>query len=175
MIWRISNVKVSLKTSEVILDNVWDLARKRNLYCRDHGNYVVFKDIYTYGIFNPNSITLNNHVNITKIKSVGGVNHAVDYFCSLFNCSKISLVIDNISASTCVNKKLNLRDIVLKKKFEKSKNFIGIKYNNQIFPALFIRYTNGTLSVFGSGKINIIGCKKESDVECLIQNIYALT
>jgi TATA-box binding protein (TBP) (component of TFIID and TFIIIB) len=84
------------------------------------------------------------------------------------DCSVISKSVDNIIASTSVDKKLDLCLIC------SSGVFKSIKYNNEKFPGLFIKFENlGTAILFHSGKIVIVGSKTRNNIECLIQKIYA--
>jgi len=173
MLFKISNVKVSLTTSLVFLDNVSELASRQNLKYTKHKNFSVLKGKYTYTIFKTNKFG-ENHINITKIPLLDKVKDAVNYFLVLFNCKKIKCVIDNISATTFCGKQLNLREIVSIEKYKTIDQFKTVKYNPEIFPGMFLKFKCGTVILFHSGKIVLIGCKKESDLKCLIQNIYAL-
>jgi len=40
-----------------------------------------------------------------------------------------------------------------------------VKYNNQKFPGLFIKYKKGTALVFFSGKVVIVGCKNQTEIK----------
>ena len=125
---------------------------------------LVVKSKYTYIIFKTNKNS-ENHINITKIPSVDQVFEAIELIKELTYCLVLSQTIDNIIATTNTFKQLNLKDIVLKKKFQ------TIKYNNEKFPGLFIKFDKGTAIIFHSGKIVIVGSKSIEDIECLLENI----
>ncbi len=164
MDYKIANVKVSIKTSALVLDNVIIKCTENNLYCKNYNNFLVVKDLYTYIIFKRNSNN-ENHINITKIPNLDSVSNSIQRIQDLTNCLVLSQTIDNIIASTACKKQLNLQLI--------STLFSNVKYNNEKFPGLFIKFKTGTVILFHSGKIVIVGSKNEQDIKCLIQNIFA--
>jgi hypothetical protein len=162
--YKIANVKVSIKSSALVLDNVIKTCMEKDLYCKNYKNFLVVKNLYTYIIFKQNKNN-ENHINITKIPNLDSVLHAIQCIQELTNCLVLSQTIDNIIASTSCQKQLNLKEI--------SQLFPNVKYNNEKFPGLFIKFKKGTVILFHSGKIVIVGAKNEPDIECLIQNIFA--
>lgn len=164
MLYKIANVKVSIKTSALVLDNVIKKCMEKALYCKNYNNFLVCKNVYTYIIFKQNKNN-ENHINITKIPNLDSVSHAIKCIQDLTNCLVLSQTVDNIIASTSCQKQLNLKEI--------SKLFANVKYNNEKFPGLFIKFKKGTVILFHSGKIVIVGSKNEQDIQCLIQNIFA--
>lgn len=175
MMFKIVNVKVSLKTSTILLDNVCDIAKEKKLYCKNYKNFIVLKSKYTYIIFKVNKDG-KNHVNITKIPLIDKIADAVDYFREkIVDCIADNISIDNISATAATKTRLNLKEIVLNKDYSNFHNFQALKYNNQLFPGLFLKFNTGTVIIFHSGKCVIVGCKDETSIQCLTQNICALT
>ena len=164
MDYKIANVKVSIKTTPLFLDNVVLKCLEENLYCKNYNNFLVVKKIYTFIIFKTNKNS-ENHINITKIASLDLVVDAIATITYLTKCEVLSQTIDNIIASTSFKRQIDLQSI--------SNRFPSVKYNNEKFPGLFIKYKIGTAILFHSGKIVIVGAKKEKDIECLIQNICA--
>ncbi|WP_353079641.1 hypothetical protein [Flavobacterium sp.] len=164
MDYKIANVKVSIKTSAIVLDNVITVCSEKQLYCKNYNNFLVVKDIYTYIIFKQNKNN-QNHINITKIPNIDSVSNAITRIQDLTKSVILSQNIDNIIASTSWPKQLNLKQI--------STLFTNVKYNNEKFPGLFIKFPTGTVILFHSGKIVIVGCKNEKDLQCLIQKIFA--
>ena len=169
----ISHVKVSLKTTFIVLDNVCEIAKRNNLYCISYGNFVVLKIKYTYIVFKSDKQG-RNHVNIVKIKAPEEIQESVDSFLSIIGCKKHSLTVDNISASISVFKKLDIDEIVNKEKYKQLNHFLSLKYNDQLFPGASIKFSIGTAVVFSSGKINFVGCKTIHNLECLKQSICAI-
>jgi TATA-box binding protein (TBP) (component of TFIID and TFIIIB) len=47
-----------------------------------------------------------------------------------------------------------------------------MKYNNEKFPGLFVKFKEGTAILFHSGKVVLVGCKNEENLKCLTTNIY---
>lgn len=163
MDYKIANVKVSIKTSSLSLDNVSQKCCEKKIYCKNYKNFLVIKNIYTFIIFKKNKNN-ENHINITKIPNLELVSHAITTIEDLTNCFTISTTIDNIIASTSFNRILDLQYI--------SKLFSNVKYNNEKFPGLFIKFNEGTAIIFHSGKVVLVGVKKEEDLQCLIQKIF---
>lgn len=163
MDYKIANVKVSIKTKQLSLDIVLKICHEKELYCNNYKNFLVVKNVYTYIIFKKNKND-ENHINITKIPTLDLVSDAIALIQQLTNCFVISKSIDNIIASTCVKKLLDLKEV--------SKLFSNVKYNNEKFPGLFIKFKIGTAIIFHSGKIVIVGAKTEENIKCLIQKIF---
>jgi hypothetical protein len=169
MLYKIANVKISLKTSHLFLDNVTSTALENNLYCKSYQNFVVVKSTYTFIIFKSKIGSTENHINITKIPSCCKIEEAVNIFQSLFQCTIRCMTVDNIIATAKLpcGVKVDLLNIA------KSKKFASIKYNNELFSGMFIKFPEGTIIIFHSGKFVIVGCKNELDIKCLIQNLCA--
>jgi len=164
--YAIANVKVSLKTSPLFLDTVYKSLIKQVIVCKQYNNFLVVKSKFTYIIFKTNK-NCENHINITKIPSVNNILEAVELIQALTECQVTSQKIDNIIATTKHKAKLCLKDIIEQKKFK------TIKYNNEKFPGLFIKFKEGTAILFHSGKIVIVGCKSIETLECLLAIILA--
>ena len=159
MDYRISNVKVSLKTSPISLNSVFSECTKN---CK---NFIVLKKKYTYVIFKTNKESVN-HVNIKKIPSLDKVFDLIEYLRNFFDFKVIKLSIDNIIASLKLSHCIDLVSICEKKLFQ------SMKYNNEKFPGLFVKFKEGTAILFHSGKVVLVGCKNEENLKCLTTNIY---
>lgn len=168
MSYKIANVKISLKTSPISLDIVFNKLSKKGYNCKKYQNFLVIKTKFTFILFKTNSKG-ENHVNVTKIPKLSYIKEAIKIIKKLTLCIVKSKTVDNIIATTSVNKNLNLRKIVRDKKFSK------IKYNNEKFPGLFLKFKKATAILFHSGKIVIVGSKSKKNIECLIKKIFANT
>ena len=166
MSYKIANVKVSLKTSPLSLDIVFNNLSSKGYNCRAYQNFLVIKTEFTFIIFKTNSKG-ENHINITKIPNLSFIKKAIEIIERLTFCQVKSNTIDNIIATTSVSYNLNLNKIVEERKFSK------IKYNNEKFPGLFLKFEKATAILFHSGKIVIVGSKSEKNIECLITKIFA--
>ena len=164
--YQIANVKVSLKTSPLVLDTVYKNLITQSIVCKQYNNFLVVKSKFTYIIFKTNK-KFENHINITKIPSVSNIFEAILLIKLLTNCEVAHQQIDNIIATTKHQSKLCLKDIIEKKTFK------SIKYNNEKFPGLFLKFKEGTAILFHSGKIVIVGCKSIETLECLLSTIVA--
>ena len=71
--------------------------------------------------------------------------------------------------------KIKKNEIDNKKSKEDALNecFENIKYNNEKFPGVFLKFKIGTVILFHSGKLVIVGCKNIENIECLISKICA--
>ena len=166
--YSVANVKLSLKTSKIFLDNVCAIAEEKKLYCKNYKNFIVLKCDFTYIIFKSKAEQSESHINITKIPNIKNILEAIDIIKSLIDCTIISYNIDNIIATTSLKKRINLASI------SKSGKFDNLKYNNEKFPGIFLKFNIGTVILFHSGKLVIVGCKNLNSVECLIQKISVL-
>ena len=90
------------------------------------------------------------------------VNDSINILNKIFDRKVNSYEIDNIIATSKWNKNLNIL------KLSQIKYDFPIKYNNQKFPGLFIKYKKGTALVFFSGKVVIVGCKNKTDINEII-------
>jgi len=169
MLYKLANVKISVKTSFFLLNNVIKIAECKKITFKKFANFIVLKSKYTYILFK-SSNQKENHINITKIPCTTYVTDSVNFIINLLDCEVFSVTIDNIIATSNIlcDKKPKLIDIIKNKLFE------NIKYNNEKFPGLFIKLSLGRVILFPSGMLVLLGCKKESDIECLIQNICAI-
>lgn len=166
MLFNVANVKVSIKINALPLDIVCKILKEKNIASKIHNNFVVIKAKYTFTLFKTKNL-IESHINITKIPNLNFINLAIEEIEELLNCKHYNLCIDNIIASTNLNKHLNLVDIVQNKLFEK------IKYNNQKFPGLFVKFKKGTAIIFHSGKVVIVGCQNKEEIKWIVENIHA--
>lgn len=164
--FHVRNIKVSVKIKRESLDNVILLLNKKNVPNTRFLNFVTFTKQFSFVLFKTSKDNLN-HVNITKIPSLGVVTSAIKIFKKIIECSIEKVQIDNIIATSDFNKEISLRKIVEKRLFQ------NIKFNIEQFPGLFIKLKKGTVIVFHTGKIVIVGCKKYRHIKCLIQTVFA--
>lgn len=164
--YRIANVKVSIKTSPLFLDTVYKNLFSQSIVCKQYNNFLVVKSKFTYIIFKTNK-NRENHINITKIPSIKNIFEAVELIKVLTDCQVTSQTIDNIIATTNHKSKISLKEVIEKKIFS------AVKYNNEKFPGLFLKFEEGTAILFHSGKIVLVGCKTVKNIECLLTYITA--
>ena len=165
MQFKVANVKVSIKIKALSLDIVQKKIVEKQLYSKLHNNYLVVKSRYTFIIFKPNKCFSETHINITKIPNIESISFAVKEIEDILCSEHFAIQIDNIIASTKFNKNLDLINIVRRKVFDR------IKYNNQKFPGLFIKFNQGTAIIFHSGKVVIVGCKNIEDIKWITQTL----
>lgn len=166
--YKIANYKVSCKSPLIALDNVLYLLKVENIPCRVYANFIVFEKEFTYTIFK-NGKKPENHINITKLKCRSDIEKALSVLSDLLKFHNLhNFKIDNITASTSSYTTTDLNQISQKKTWG------VLKYNPEKFPGLFIKHALGTVIIFHSGKVVILGCKEENNVEWLVHQAIAL-
>lgn len=115
--------------------------------------------------------TSSIHVNITGVRDlVSQCKIITSLREKLFSPDFFKIVgfkIDNITASFNLGCKIPLHEIKAVHK--------NCKYNREKFPALFYKHANGTALIFASGKVNIVGCKKESHINEIWLRVKEMT
>ncbi len=165
--FRIRNIKISLKVKPIVLNNAIIQLQKKGIATKTYSNFLTFKlHLYTYVVFKKGR-TKHTHINITQIPSLKLINNAIEIVKQCLECKVLYFTIDNIIATSDLKKPICLIDIINKKSFDK------IKYNNEIFPGLFIKFHNGTVILFHSGKIVIVGCKNKETIQWILETIHA--
>lgn len=152
MLYKITNIKLSLKTSYVCLDSVRKQLSNKNIRC--YNNFIVLRDKYTYIIFKSRDL-VTNHINVTKIERFENVTESINNILSLLQVIEQKRVIDNITVSLNLHKEINLNCLP---------DFSGIitkSYNTEKFPGVFLKFDCGTIILFHTGKCIIIGVKKK--------------
>jgi TATA-box binding protein (TBP) (component of TFIID and TFIIIB) len=86
--------------------------------------------------------------------------------------------IDNITGSIDLKKEIHIENLINSIRTSKDRNFKSIKitYNNEKFPGVFLKQVRvGTIIIFYSGKVVLVGCKTREDLECLASLTHVLT
>lgn len=81
----------------------------------------------------------------------------------------LSIKIDNLTSTLKLNRALILSEIIK----ENHKNY-NLKYNNEKFPGLFIKFLEGTLILFYTGNIIAVGCKNLQDLQYLFEKLKTI-
>lgn len=121
-------------------------------------------------------IIFKNYVNITGVKSIARLHEARTKLLKHFHLERSGaghLSVDNIFISG----KFNLPFISLCQfeSFAKSQN-LDVEYSNLRFPALYLKNYKAlcTVSLFGSGKFNLLGLKCMPTTDYILQVLPAL-
>jgi hypothetical protein len=148
---KIRNVKLSAKLKSCPLDIAINKLKTKKINFREFGNFISFTYVYSFVVFKP-SKNGETHANITKVPRLKGhVKKCLSVLKKLLRTDIISFTVDNIIATTDLEKKVCLEKISRERK--------NVVYNNERFPGLFIKFRYGTSIVYHSGKIVIVGCK----------------
>lgn len=168
--FKVTNIKVSLKIKFVCLDTVQKTLKNSGIEFKSYMNFLVFKHIYTYILFKSKN-TVVNHLNITNIKNHEDILNAIIKLQDINIISTDSVVsqtVDNITASFSIITKFKFTDILTK-----FKSISKVTYNNEKFPGIFLKFDIGTVIIFHTGKCIIIGCKSTENIECLVKIVHA--
>lgn len=138
---------------------------QRNIAFKSYPNFIVFTLDFTYTIFKLSKSSKNNHVNVTKIKRERDIIKAKTILSGLLQTKIFNVKIDNIIATTDLKQKLNLQDI------SNLKLCNIVKYNPEKFPGLFAKFTKGTVILFHSGKIVILGAKSNKEIRYILSEL----
>lgn len=167
--YKITNIKLTLKTSFICLDTVKKFLRRKKINFKEYQNFLVIKNIYTYVYFKSSDSEIN-HLNITNIPEFKKIdiacNHILKNILKPFKIKEIYRRVDNISASLNLNKKIDLLKIV--SYFQK---ICQVSYNTEKFPGVFLKFKYGTIIIFHTGKCIFIGCKFLRNLKCLEKHI----
>ena len=111
-------------------------------------------------------IFTSGHINATGVRSTDLISECVDFFLTIFSLpypvESIDIRIDNISASTSLARP---RRPAIEALGEIASRHSGrISFNQEAFPGVTINLQYGTLIIFMSGKVNVVGVKKESNL-----------
>jgi TATA-box binding protein (TBP) (component of TFIID and TFIIIB) len=187
----IHNVKISFNVSSCIINDLKNSISKiksnNNSSYKEYGNYITLKTLFFYSIWKD-----VGKVNITGIREISLIPSALSEFAKIFQIDEKrieNVVIDNIFASGSFKRAINLRK--LKALINSNRNINKVRsrqlvcdFNQERFPAAYCRRFSllkngnvkrrGIVSVFGSGKYNILGAKCEGDVADLFHEVNAL-
>ena len=116
---------------------------------------------FTYIFFNTSTNVL--HCNVTRIKKYNQIFTAKKYLKNFFpQINILSTKVDNICATKTIKGKVCL-DLLFRELVESNSTQFRVSYNSQKFPGLFVKFYDskltGTLLIFKSGKINLVGVK----------------
>jgi TATA-box binding protein (TBP) (component of TFIID and TFIIIB) len=154
----IRNVKLSVKIQSCPLDIVTERLREKVIPYKNFGNYVSFTKKFSFVVFKPSSNGLT-HINITKVPHLGkSVKRSLKVIKKLLKTKIVSYKLDNIIATSDLGKKISLSKIAQTNDFK-------VLYNNERFPGLFIKFDEGTVILYHSGKVVIVGCKTVRRIE----------
>ena len=157
--------------SSLLQDKAELITENRKRVVIQHNNFIVLRDSFVFIVFSPQGT-----VNITGIRDLLDIPRAISTFSNLFNIPSALLsepVIDNITASGTFNALIDLQALKRLINTPEENNgsiYSSASFNASYFPAAFCKtFSIGTISIFGSGKYNIIGAKCQKDVQTLYQ------
>jgi TATA-box binding protein (TBP) (component of TFIID and TFIIIB) len=114
-------------------------------------------------------IFTSGHINATGVRSTHLISECVDFFLTIFSLphkvESIDIRIDNISASTSLNRPSRPAIEVLSKIANRHSG--RISFNQESFPGVTINLKYGTIIIFMSCKVNVVGVKRESNLSYL--------
>lgn len=138
---------------------------ENNINFTSYPNFIVFSYEFTYTIFKVSKNSKMNHINVTKIKRKRDIKKAKSTLISILGKKILSVKIDNIIATTDLKRKVDLQ------KVSKFKLCNIVKYNPECFPGLFAKFERGTVIIFHSGKIVILGTKRKQEIRDILAEL----
>lgn len=174
MDYKITNIKLSIKSSNYCLDTVQKKCKALNIDFKLFNNFIVIKNCFTYIIFKKSFKKQNrdNHINITKIDSFEKIPCTVKFLKNLQPDIILHLIkIDNITVSYNFKQFINI-PILSKLALT---NFY-VTFNKETFPGLFLKSKKnyGTAIVFYTGKCVLLGSKNLNDVDNILLSLKNL-
>ena len=168
----IYNIKKSVRVqANKILTYKWFEGRaiKRQKRIRYIKNFIIVYDKFCLTCFYMK--TGDIHINITKIKSLKELNEIEEWLYSKYlpsNARIIQTKVDNYFAKGDLNRRVDISRI-------NNYNNVSQYYNRERFPALFLKCCYGSVCIFNSGKVTIIGVRSVCNLKhiwLLIQKLY---
>lgn len=166
----ISNTKLSAKIPDRSLLEIEENCIQQKIDYSTYNNYIVFRSSnFTYTIFKKKSLKncdktsdSKQHANIT-VRNSSKIEEAIILLKKILQYDKdvnIPFKIDNLTATAALGKSVNVNDFL-----QSTRNISDkISFNPEKFPAIFIRHKNGTILLFRSGILNILGCKSTEEL-----------
>lgn len=150
-----------------------------NLDITHYSNFSVLRDIYVYIIF-----WSGNYVNITKIPSIRFLQHSIKHFMSILKIKSSRL--KRLFKKKRLLKNISIHNICASGRFKTSRNLktlrnfltteklnARVKLNQTFFPALFVKFSQGTCIIFQNGKYTVVGCNNHKSVFEIADSICA--
>ena len=172
---KISNIKASLKTTS----KPKKLRKFANILS-DYTHRPLTNSFFLLKLHINNhtcvvTVYYKGHVNLTGLKSTKELQTIVNVVSNIPGIKKIhSCSIDNITGTSILEigslfgRSISFSHIV--KEIEKEPQVKTVKYSPQKFPGAFIKlHDKGTVTLFPSGKFNILGCCTVEKVERLVE------
>ena len=124
-------------------------------------SFVVVRLPLTHCVY---SCYYSGHINVTGISSFEHIKIELNRFCTTARLQQHDIrqiTIDNITAvihPTNISR-VSLYDLITHITNSKYDEVKSLKYNNQVFPGLFIKTSSGTIIWFNSNAISCVGSK----------------
>jgi len=166
----ISNVKLSAKIPEKPLHKIKQNCIDQSIAFSTHNNFIVFRSSnFTYIIFKKNLLKncdenseVRQHTNIT-VRNISDIQEAITLMKKILQLDDnvyVPFKIDNLTATASICKQVDVQTFLNKTKHISKQ----ISFNPEKFPAIFIKHSNGTVLLFKSGVMNILGCKSMKEL-----------
>lgn len=162
----VKNIKISLKVKGCPLDIAIQSLKILGIPYKFFDNYISFTKEHTFIYFKA-KIGGTNHVNVTKLKTRADIKASVIILKELFHIKVLGIKIDNIIATYNLNQPVNLTNIIEDKVFHLT------KYNPEQFPGLFVKFPEGTVLIFHSGKLVLVGFKSLKTLILILKQVCA--
>ena len=148
---KIQNIKLSCKINNpTTLDYVKKVCSEKKIRVKDCHSFLIIYGKFVTLLFKASKVFASQHANVTKIRE-NQIDEAKKELSSLVDCEvdEIDHKIDTLTITGDLESKINLCSFVLY-----NSNLSGLKYDPQIFPAVFAKINNINTIIFSSGKVS---------------------
>jgi TATA-box binding protein (TBP) (component of TFIID and TFIIIB) len=169
---------INLKGLPYCIDQLRCSLSNRSKKAKRTRNIVVVREKFTWTIF-PSC----GFVNVTNIKNWDDVDNVIPSFANSFDISERDIInrltIDNSTSTIDSKRPINLialQNIFAQLDLRRSSFPLSVfEFDRDIFPGAFFKSKQcGTIVVFGSGKLNVMGATCLNDIKMLYQFIHRL-
>ena len=131
------------------------------------------KKTYVYIIFKSRRNSKSYHVNITKIPRTEEIRPSIEELNSVITNDFIvtSYRVENLTYSLDVGYALPLMDVFELIKRKNADIVKKVRFNPERFPGMFVTLESGTVLVFSSGKMVIIGANTSEKMRSSLNSI----
>lgn len=184
----IANIKLHVKITNlpenINFSEIQQGLIRSHLYVKVFHNFIVVKGRYTYTIFN------SGHINITKVNNINKLKYIKKELDKLFSFLNFKIILsdfvtDNITACYDFKHNINLNNLYKEIKIDNPTIFEQVfytseyelpfcEYTPELFSALLIKTIKGTMLIFSSGKINIVGCRELWTISWLLTRLIRI-
>lgn len=165
----IKNIKYSIKIKDLNWEKTINNINVKKIFT----NYIVFHDKFVFILFKPNLKKTFTHLNVTKVLNYSQIVESYYKLRKIIvgNVLKETLCIDNCTLTYKTKLHASLQEIY---ETSRDNNDFNLCYNSDKFPGIFCKHKSGTAIIFHSGSMVLVGIKKLTEINGLLEKINLL-